>query len=611
MQSNEDRENRFQEEIAQQWKDFSASRSEEEFYQYWLGLQSTLISGAIQSLLIVDDGRKQFTPVAGWPDGMADLSELGALVERVIDEGCGLLTEFEGKDRYGVAYPLLIDGRLNGVVAVEVHATTEIHLQKSMEALQWGAGWLELLIRRQEVESNKTILHRLKISVDLLALTLDKKNFSAAATAFTTELAMASECERVSLGMMHGTKIKLLSVSYSADVEQKMNLTKAIEEAMDEAIFQRHEVIFPLQEDEILISRSHEALSRQQSMASIATFPLFKEGSYYGCVTCERGGERPFSESDVEFFLAVTSLAGPALEAQYINDQPLTVKIKKYAEKHLKSFLGTGFYGRKMTVLLLVLVSLFLGFAKGDYRLSADISLEGQVRRAIVVPFDGFIDEAMVRAGDLVTTGEILCRLDDRDLRLLNLSKKSEHNQLLRQHQGATARHDRAQAKIIQAQLKQAQVEIDLVAEKISRTSLLAPFAGLVVNGDLSQRLGGSVQQGDVLFEIAPLDAYRVLLKVDERRINDVQVGQDGALILTAMPQKKIPFTITRITPIARAEEGRNYFRVEAELENTDQSLRPGMEGVGKVYVDKRRLIKIWTRDMVEWVRLFWWSWFA
>jgi hypothetical protein len=33
------------------------------------------------------------------------------------------------------------------------------------------------------------------------------------------------------------------------------------------------------------------------------------------------------------------------------------------------------------------------------------------------------------------------------------------------------------------------------------------------------------------------------------------------------------------------------------------------MEGVGKIEVGERRLIWIWTRRTVHWVRMFVWSW--
>ena len=55
--------------------------------------------------------------------------------------------------------------------------------------------------------------------------------------------------------------------------------------------------------------------------------------------------------------------------------------------------------------------------------------------------------------------------------------------------------------------------------------------------------------------------------------------------------------------------DGRNYFRVEALIERPTERLRPGMEGVGKVSVGERRLVWIWTRSFIDWLRLSLWTW--
>ena len=124
------------------------------------------------------------------------------------------------------------------------------------------------------------------------------------------------------------------------------------------------------------------------------------------------------------------------------------------------------------------------------------------------------------------------------------------------------------------------------------------------------------MRRGEQLFEIAPLQSYRIILKVNERDINDVTVGQQGELVLSSMPEHIFHFDVTRITPVSTAEEGENYFRVEASLltgEGTDtagmERLRPGMEGAGKIWIDERRLIWIWTRDLMNWLRLKVWRW--
>jgi hypothetical protein len=137
-----------------------------------------------------------------------------------------------------------------------------------------------------------------------------------------------------------------------------------------------------------------------------------------------------------------------------------------------------------------------------------------------------------------------------------------------------------------------------------------APFDGLIISGDLSQALGAPVERGDILFEVAPLFDYRVMLKMDERDVADIRPGQTGMLALSARPDEPMPIEVVRVTPISTSEDGLNYFTVETVLTDPgEEPLRPGMEGVAKVEIDERRLIWIWTRKIILWFRLFIWSW--
>jgi hypothetical protein len=112
-----------------------------------------------------------------------------------------------------------------------------------------------------------------------------------------------------------------------------------------------------------------------------------------------------------------------------------------------------------------------------------------------------------------------------------------------------------------------------------------------------------------VLFEVAPLDGYRIILEVDERNIADTAVGQRGHLTLSALPGQPLPLIVERLTPVAIAEGGRNFFRVEARPVGPVPELRPGMEGVAKFDVGRRQLIWIWTHSLVDWLRLWLWTW--
>jgi multidrug efflux pump subunit AcrA (membrane-fusion protein) len=601
------------------WKEFVGSEDQDEYCRSWTTLQCSIISGAVQGVLFLDDSeRGSFTPVTKWPEEGEDPGRLAEISERVIEEQCGLLVELNTpeysrsppRSRYALAYPVIIDEKLQGVFAVEVIADTDKQLKHSMEQLQWGISWIEILFRRRQVRENDDSLKRMKSAVDMMAVVLSERTYKSAGMAFVTELATRLGCDRVSLAFIRRNHARIQAVSHSSQIGERMNLIRAIETAMDESIVQRREIYYPIRQDAgVLIVRDHEQLAKQHGAGSILTMPFYGEGGYEGAITLERPPDRIFRDEDVNFCRSVASLLIPVLEAKRQNDRFLILKVWDALKTQMVKLFGSGYQGRKVLAFLFVAVVAFFSLKMADYRISAEMVLEGAVRRSIVAPFEGYVKEAHVRAGDVVESGTVMCTLDDRDLNLERLNWLSRQTQYQRQYQEAMAEHNRAEAEIIKAQLDQAAARLNLVESQLERTRIIAPFRGIVLSGDLSQRLGGAAEKGEVLFEVAPLDEYRVILEVDERRIADVKVGQHGHMILSALPHDRFDFVINRITPISTAEEGLNFFRVEAGPETISERLRPGMTGIGKIYVGRQKLIYIWTKDLREWLRIWAWSW--
>jgi multidrug resistance efflux pump len=492
------------------------------------------------------------------------------------------------------------------VVAVEVDSPSEQQQRAVMQLLQWGSSWLEFLLRRE----GSSVSSELMTVVGILATGLEHESFQAAATATATELASCLSCERVSIGFRDGRHVRLRAISSSAKFGKKTNLVRDIELAMDEALDQESTIVYPpLADGQIQVTNSHAELSRKHDVAAICTIPLGHDGALYGALTFELRGEQTFDAPTIELCEVVSSLLGPTLELKRKEDRWLGAKIKDAGGGFLRRLFGPRHPGLKLAVTLLVGLGSFLSIATGDYRVSGKATLEGTVQRVVVAPIDGFIATASARPGDLVREGEMLGSLDDTDLNLEHLRWSSQREQFLNEYRKSLAEHDRTQTRILSARIAQAEAQIQLLDERLARTKFIAPFDGIVVAGDLSQKFGSPVERGQVLFEVAPLDSYRVIIEVDEQEISEVAVGQRGHLALSSLPGETMPFTVEKITPVSTAEEGRNFFRVEATLEAPSVHLRPGMQGVGKIEIEQRKLIWIWTYKLVNSLRLWAWSW--
>ncbi|MDH3536048.1 MAG: HlyD family efflux transporter periplasmic adaptor subunit [Gammaproteobacteria bacterium] len=593
------------------WHRFTEASTADNFATAWLTLQVSMLDKVTRGVVVLGPAeRGPFVPAAGWPEGDEMPATLSHAAESAMVERRGVVNRAsQGEQPSQLAYPLLVDNHLFGVVALEFSDCDEAQLLAIMRRLQWGCGWLEAYLRRADQGSSAGSRERLSRLLQLTATALEQKRFRAAAMALVTELAIQTGCDRVGLGLRSGKHTKVYAVSHTAQFGEQTNLVRAITGAMDEAIDQLETVLYPQAEDGRLVTRAHSKLAESSEADAICTVVMSSGDRVLGALSFEHTGGKSFDAETIELLEHAGALLGPLLEIKRRDDRWIITKVAESMRDLVIRLVGPKHYATKLIGLLLAGLFVFLSMAEGDYRVSADAVLEGSVQRVVVAPINGYISEAQARAGDVVEQDQVLFSIDDRDLRLEYLKWTSQKEQVDRRYRDALAAKNRSEVNIFKAQLDQAEAQLELLEEQIARTQVAAPFDGVVVSGDLSQRLGSPVSRGEVLLNIAPLDAYRVVLQVDERNIADLEQGQVGQLILKALPRDQFPFVVEKITPVSEAMEGRNRFRVEARLTEGMDLLRPGMEGSGKIMIDRRSLQWIWTHDIVEWFKLWFWYW--
>jgi multidrug efflux pump subunit AcrA (membrane-fusion protein) len=598
------------------WAVLASAADAREYCQSWLAIQCRLIPGVLGGVVLLRlPGAESYSAVAVWPDVRRDMSYLTPTAQQALMERRGVVAPRKdapdpASASIFIGYPVEAVGVLHGVVVLDVAARPESEVQAGLRQLHWGAAGLELMLCQQEVVRVGETRDRLQTVLELVAAAAAHDRYAGAATALATDLATRLNCDRVSVGFVHGGQVRIDAVSHSAQFKERTNLLRAVAAAMDEAIDQNATILVPHPSGSApLVRRANAALVTEQGSGTVCTVPMVVSGKPAGALTLERAASRPFDAATVELCEAVAGLAGPMLDVHRREDRWFGARFAGWWREKLAQLFGPRHGGLKLAAIVLFALAAFLTVAKGDFRVSAATVLEPQLQIAATAPFNGYIREAPARAGDLVKRGALLARLDDRELKLERLKYLSQEEEFSKQMRSAFADRNHAQVQVLTAQLDQAKAQVARVEEQLQRTALTAPFDGVVVSGDLSQQLGAPVERGTVLFEIAPLSEFRLVLKTDERDIAYLQPGQRGTLLLAAFPDDPIGFEVAKITPVSTPRDGKNYFRIEAKLDRTDPRMRPNMEGVGKVDIDRRRYIWIWTRQVVDALRLIAWSW--
>jgi len=570
----------------------------------WLALLCQMIPHVQTGLFVPQFSAEGKPDYVSWPSGVRideDLLDSVKLAKKraasVISAGSSSANP-ERDSSLIVASPISWGGSPAGIVAVrsETPANQE---NAVLQLLRWGGEWLRLL----ESGGSKEKVEPSGIDLALLLSITNSNDLDSAAANAATHLCGKWDCDRVAIGLKDQQKIRVTGLSHSTQFDARSNLIQQIRAVMAEALQDNRTCqVHKLNNGSNAKLPAHKTLSERDGGHCVCSILLFDRGKPSGVVVLER--DTSFGLEDIVQLETSATLIGALLERKVLRtrEQLGSAYWRFMPTERWKRILG-------ITVSLVLLGFLMLGVT--THQVVGKARLEGAIQRAVVSPFQGYVAESNVRAGETVKTGELLAKLKEDELRLEFRKWVSQRNEYDRQYRKALSSLNHSEAKIFRSQVSQAEAEIELIEMQLAQTELKAPFDGVVIEGDLSQLLGTPVERGEVLFKISPLNHYRVVIEIDERDIPEIVLGDKGMLTLSALPGGALPFVVRHIASVSKSEGEGIFFRVEADLSDSNAlaSLRPGMEGIGKVNVGSASRLWVWTRRLVNWAQLLAWKW--
>lgn len=172
----------------------------------------------------------------------------------------------------------------------------------------------------------------------------------------------------------------------------------------------------------------------------------------------------------------------------------------------------------------------------------------------------------------------------------------------------SSAKTLRSACSAARAELQQSRARVDVVRATLTRTTLRAPFAGVVakITGEMGEFTTPSPPGIPTPPAVDLIDdrCLYVTAPIDEVDVARVQVGQPGNITIEAIPDRKFPGRVRRVAPyVMDFEKQARTVDVEVELANPEdaKALLVGYSADVEIILETRaNIVRVPTQAIME-----------
>lgn len=592
------------------------SGAAKDFWPRFLNAAAKLASADIAVLLLGNPGKiPRWAKIGDWDSGSGlsrartqFTSQLETMAERCIGGGNFL----ELSDQATGAFVLAV--RLKSLRAEDEMVLTAQFRDFTEEAARESLVRLNLIADVPAAFQQNLASQKARYDVEKFAAVLDLNvpvneatRFLPAALAFCNGIATRFRCDRASLGWIEGGYVKLRTLSRTEQFDRQMAAAQLLEAAMEECVDQDEEILWPAPEGVTTVARDHEKFAAAQKSGNVASVPLRLDGKVVAVLSCERQ-EMPFSTAELQQIRLACDQVARRLSEMKHYDRWFGARWAANSRDYFAHWLGPEHTWSKVTAVFVVLALAALFLIRVTYRVQGNFILRSDDAEYLTAPFDGYIDQVYARAGDRVTNGAPLLLLNRSELLLDQAGALADVARYQRLSEKDRAANNIADMRIDEAQAREAQAQVDLVTYRLNNSIIKSTFDGVIVEGDLRERVGSPVKQGDELFKVARIDTLYVEAEIPERDVEEIIGKSKGEIAFVTQPKFKYPVTIQTVEPAAVTKKDGNVFLVRLKINRDAENWwRPGMTGLCKISTEKRTLFWILTHRTADFLRMKLW----
>ncbi len=422
--------------------------------------------------------------------------------------------------------------------------------------------------------------------------------------------------ERAAIALEHRGSLQLKAVSGMAQINAAEPSVKALKEVLEWASISSEPTYVTQRGDEIDDPREETrakfaAYFETSGSRSIYILPLADDQGRVGMLSFESSDPDFLSTAHFEIIKVLAGQATVALRnAELYREVPFIGVLEPLLQKKQR-FMKMQKRRRAAVITLAAAAVLFLAFVPLPMRVAGTANVAPAHVAQVQPEVDGVVRKVYVREGDPVTRGTILADLEDWNYRAELAAAEAKFNEAAAQMNKALASNDGTEAGIHRVEADYWHSEVTRARERLERTHLRAPIDGVVTTPHVENFAGRRLEHGDSFAEIANSAHATVDVAIDENEATLLQAGERASVKLDSFPTRTFRGEVTIVSPKAQAETDRRIFFARVDVPNADGSIRPGMQGQGKVSTGWHPAGYVLFRSPAMW---FWgklWSWFG
>ena len=253
------------------------------------------------------------------------------------------------------------------------------------------------------------------------------------------------------------------------------------------------------------------------------------------------------------------------------------------------------------------------------YKIDGEATILPRNFRSLPALVSARMNDVRVREGDTIREGQVLARLDTRDIEIQLRQARQEFERYMTEADRAQSVGRETEMQIARLNARKISATIERLSTDIEKATIRAPFDGLVVGPpNLSQEVGKVTGIGESIIEVAQPGDWDVKVEVREQDLVYLEsrfrdIGELSAeLKLTADPTRDYNLLVSDSSQFAYGLETSSseysfalILPMEMDAENTE-ILKVGFAGKVKIDGGIKPIGYILFHDFVNFIKLRW-----